>query len=123
MKESTSQQVSMNNISNGVMLNAYHYAAADKAGADGHKEINRTTLSLDDIKAALKKDVVSKQLDIIRLRNTSKAFLGTMEFKETSDEEINILWTNGDEYAQLEGNLKTHDFSIRYSDLGEEKWF
>ena len=98
------------------------YDAADKAGADGHKEINRTTLSLDDIKAALKKDVVSKQLDIIRLRNTSTAFLGTVEFKETTDEDINILWTNGDEYAQLEGNLITHLFSIRYSELGVEKW-
>ena len=97
------------------------YNAADKAGADGHKEINRTTLSLEDIQAALKKEVVSKQLDIIRLRNTSKAFLGTLEFKETSDEEIHILWTNEGEYAQLEGNLKTHDFSIRYSYLGVEK--
>jgi sucrose phosphorylase len=97
------------------------YAAVEKAGADGHKEINRTTLSLDDIKKALKKDVVTKQLDIIRLRNTSKAFLGTVAFNETSDDEINILWTHDGDFAQLEGNLKTLRFSIRYSGLrGEE---
>ncbi len=97
------------------------YAAVEKAGADGHKEINRTTLSLDDIKTALKKDVVTKQLDIIRLRNTSKAFLGSVAFQETTDDEINILWTNDGAFAQLEGNLKTHRFSIRYSEFGEEK--
>jgi sucrose phosphorylase len=97
------------------------YAAVEKAGADGHKEINRTTLSLDDIKKALKKDVVTKQLDIIRLRNTSKAFLGMVAFNETSDDEINILWTHDGDFAQLEGNLKTLRFSIRYSGLrGEE---
>jgi sucrose phosphorylase len=98
------------------------YAAVEKAGADGHKEINRTTLNLADIKKALKKDVVTKQLDIIRLRNTSKAFLGTVAFNETSDEDINILWTHDGEFAQLEGSLKTHFFTIRYSALGVEKW-
>jgi sucrose phosphorylase len=91
------------------------YAAVEKAGADGHKEINRTTLSLDDIKKALKKDVVTKQLDIIRLRNTSKAFLGTVVFDETKEDEINIIWKNDGVFAQLEGNLKTHQFSIRQS--------
>ncbi len=95
---------------------AYH-----KAGADGHKEINRTTLHLDTIKTALKTDVVANQLTLIRLRNTSKAFLGSVAFKETSDEHINTRWTNGVDYAQLEGHLKTHRFSIHYSEMGEEK--
>jgi sucrose phosphorylase len=99
------------------------YAAVDKAGADGHKEINRTTLSLDDIKTALKKDVVTIQLDIIRLRNTSKAFLGTVTFNETSDDEIHILWSHEGEFAELVGSLTKHQFSIRYSDFGGEKFF
>jgi sucrose phosphorylase len=98
------------------------YAAVEKAGADGHKEINRTTLSLEAIKKALKKDVVTKQLDIIRLRNTSKAFLGTVAFNETSDDDINILWTHEGEFAELMGSLTKHQFSIRYSDFGGEKW-
>jgi sucrose phosphorylase len=98
------------------------YAAVEKAGADGHKEINRTTLHLADIKKALKKDVVTKQLDIIRLRNTSKAFLGTVAFNETSVDEINILWSHEGAFAALVGNLKTHQFLIRYSDFGGEKW-
>jgi sucrose phosphorylase len=99
------------------------YDAVLKAGKDGHKEINRTTLSLKDIKEGLKKEVVTKQLDIIRLRNTSKAFLGTVAFKENIEEEINILWTNKKEYAHLVANLKTLEFSIQYSESGQEKSF
>jgi sucrose phosphorylase len=106
-----------------IFAGANDYDAVAKAGKDGHKEINRTTLSLKDIEEGLTKDVVTKQLDIIRLRNTSKAFSGTVAFKETKDEEINILWTNDGEYAHLIANLKTLDFSIRYSELGEEKSF
>jgi sucrose phosphorylase len=106
-----------------IFAGANDFEAVAKAGKDGHKEINRSTLSLNDIEEGLKKDVVTKQLEIIRLRNTSKAFLGTVSFKETSDEELNIIWTNDGEFAQLEANLKTHTFSIRYSELGKEKIF
>jgi sucrose phosphorylase len=97
------------------------HEAADKAGAGGHKEINRTTLSLDTIKAGLKKRVVRQQLAMIRLRNTSKAFSGSVAFPATNDEQLNISWTNGDDFAQLKANLKTHTFSIRYTEAGEVK--
>ena len=99
------------------------YEAADKAGEGGHKEINRTNLSLEDIKSGLQKEVVLQQLKIIRLRNTSKAFQGTVVFNETSEEQINITWTKDGEFAELDANLKTHDFSIRYSEDGEEKFW
>jgi sucrose phosphorylase len=32
-----------------------------------------------------------------------------------------MIWTNDGEFAQLVANLKTHDFSIQYSELGEVK--
>jgi sucrose phosphorylase len=99
------------------------HKAVEKAGKDGHKEINRTTLSLKDIEEGLKKEVVTKQLDIIRLRNTSKAFLGTATFDETIEEEINILWTNEAESAHLIANLKTFGFYIRYTESGKDKTF
>ncbi len=104
-----------------IFAGANDYEAADEAGAGGHKEINRTTLSLEEIEAGLKKEVVSRQLEIIRLRNTSKAFSGKVTFKETTDEQIHILWTNNGDFAELKANLKTHKFSIRYSVSGLEK--
>ncbi|MDD5150543.1 MAG: glycosidase [Flavobacterium sp.] len=104
-----------------IFAGANDHDAVAIAGKDGHKEINRTTLSLTAIEEGLKKEVVTKQLDIIRLRNTSNAFLGTVTFDETIEEEINILWTNEGEFAHLIANLRTLHFSIQYSELGEEK--
>lgn len=104
-----------------IFAGANDHEAVARAGKDGHKEINRSTLSLKDIEAGLKKEVVLNQLQIIRLRNTSKAFEGTVSFAETTEEQIDISWTNAGEYAQLKANLITHDLSIHYSDMGEEK--
>ncbi|NNM23583.1 MAG: glycosidase [Flavobacteriaceae bacterium] len=99
------------------------YEAANRAGSGGHKEINRTALNVASIEAGLKKQVVLQQLEMIRLRNTSNAFSGDVTFRETSEERIDILWTNESDFAHLEANLKTHLFTIRYSENGEEKSF
>ena len=44
------------------------YAAADRGGTGGHKEINRTTLQLADIEGMLRTRVVQGQLELMRLR-------------------------------------------------------
>lgn len=90
------------------------YLAADKGGDSGHKEINRTTLQMEDVRLGLQKDVVMNQLEIMRLRNNSEAFLGSVTFHETSDYEIDIEWVNQNEIARLQANLKTLDFSINH---------
>lgn len=97
------------------------YAGVEKAGKDGHKEINRTTLTIEDIQEGLKKEVVLKQLDMIRLRNTSKAFSGTLEFGAGADNELNLIWRNENEVAQLNANLTTYEFLIQYTDSGKLK--
>jgi len=97
------------------------YKAADKAGDSGHKEINRTALDMQDVAHCLQKDIVLNQLEIIRLRNTSKAFLGTVNFNEVSDHDINIEWVNQNDTAQLCANLKTLEFSINHFQKGATK--
>lgn len=104
-----------------IFAGANDYAAADAAGEGGHKEINRTNLSMKDIKAGLEKEVVKHQLEMLRLRNTSPAFQGTVTFHDTSEERIHITWTHGEESASLDANLNTHTFSIRCMEHGEEK--
>ncbi|MFG6684964.1 sucrose phosphorylase [Mariniflexile sp. HNIBRBA6329] len=94
------------------------YEAADKGGSAGHKEINRTTLTLQDVEAGLKTDIVRNQLELIRLRNTSKAFLGTVTINDSNDNEIDILWINQNDSAHLKANLKTKTFSINSSQEG-----
>ena len=76
-----------------------NYEAADKGGDAGHKEINRTTLTMTDIELGLKTAIVKNQLEIIRLRN---AF----------EDRIDIKWTNDKTVAHLEANLKTYNFTI-----------
>ncbi|WP_236548094.1 alpha-amylase family glycosyl hydrolase [Polaribacter septentrionalilitoris] len=93
-----------------------NYKAADKGGSGGHKEINRTTLSLQDIEQGLQTEIVKNQLKIIRLRNTSKAFLGTIEINNSKVNELDITWTNNKEFAHLRANLNTLSFKINYSD-------
>ncbi|KAA1246632.1 glycosidase [Aquimarina sp. RZ0] len=92
--------------------------AVNKGGNASHKEINRTTLSMQAVENGLQQDVVRKQLEIIRLRNTSKAFSGSIMINDTSDEEINIKWINQDEIAHLTANLKTYHFKINYTKAG-----
>lgn len=50
------------------------YDTVKKAGDSGHKEINRTNLTQAEVENALKREIVKKQIDMIRFRNTWKAF-------------------------------------------------
>jgi sucrose phosphorylase len=91
-----------------------NYQAADNGGSAGHKEINRTTLSMRDIEQGLKTDIVKNQLKIIRLRNTSDAFLGKVEINDAYDDVIDLKWVNNKTVAHLKANLKTYTFTIDY---------
>lgn len=91
-----------------------NYPAADKAGSGGHKEINRTALSEEDIEQGLQKEIVKDQLEIIRLRNTLKAFSGQISIKKVASNKISILWEHNNSKAHLEANLETFSFSISY---------
>jgi sucrose phosphorylase len=93
-----------------------NYQAADNGGSAGHKEINRTTLTMHDIEQGLKTDVVKKQLEIIRLRNTSDAFLGIVEINDAFDDVIDIKWVNNKTVAHLKADLKTYHFTIVHID-------
>ncbi len=103
-----------------IFAGANDYEAADRAGEGGHKEINRTNLSVSDIEAGLEKEVVLQQLKMIQLRNTSKTFQGAVSFSETTDEQVKITWTNDGDFVILDANLKTHNFSITQAQNGEE---
>ena len=92
-----------------------NYEAADNGGSAGHKEINRTALSLNDIEEGLKTEIVKKQLEIIRLRNTSDAFSGEVEINDFADDILDIKWTNGTSIAHLIANLNNKGFTIKHT--------
>jgi len=88
------------------------HEAVEQAGEGGHKEINRTNLSLSSINENLEKSVVRKQLELLRFRNTSKAFLGKLTVNDTQSHELDFLWKNGNDYAHLKADLNTFKFKI-----------
>jgi sucrose phosphorylase len=92
-----------------------NYEAADNGGSAGHKEINRTALSMNDIEEGLKTEIVKKQLEIIRLRNTSDAFSGEVEINDFADDILDIKWTNGTSIAHLIANLNSKGFTIKHT--------
>ena len=91
------------------------YDAADRGGTGGHKEINRTTLSREDIEAGLKTSVVQDQLALMRLRNSHPAFQGELEITESEPQVLNLTWRKEDHWATLKADLRSHNFSVTAS--------
>ena len=97
------------------------YAAADKGGTGGHKEINRTTLSNSDIEQGLRRKVVQDQLQLIKLRNSSTAFYGQLAIADTDKQKLEMTWTNGNSRATLQADLLGFGFIVTHrNDTGEE---
>jgi sucrose phosphorylase len=98
------------------------YAAADAGGTAGHKEINRTGLSLAAARKDLQRPVVRDQLALIRLRNTSRAFAGEATVADTADHRLEVTWRNGADRVTLTADLAACTFEIIVQDAsGEER--
>ena len=98
------------------------YAAADKGGAGGHKEINRTTLDNSDIELGLSRIVVRDQLELRRLRNKSPAFGGTLEIQPADEDRLHLTWVYGDCTATLNADLRNYGFSVTHRGGGCEEY-
>ncbi len=94
--------------------------AADRGGAGGHKEINRTNLTAAEIEAGLTRPVVLDQLEMMRLRNTSPAFAGDLIVEPSASDRLVLRWQNDDTSAVLDADLATSRFSITHVRAGQE---
>lgn len=94
--------------------------AADRAGAGGHKEINRTNLSATDVEEGLARSVVLDQLEMIRLRNTSPAFDGSFAIETTGTSRMTLSWQHDETVAVLEVDLADETFTITHTHDGNE---
>ena len=98
-----------------------NYAAADKGGTAGHKEINRTTLTNSNIEQGLKQTVVQDQLELMRLRNTSPAFDGELTVSDTDEHRLHLTWKNTGSIARLNADLRDYSFSITHKENASEE--
>lgn len=89
------------------------HAAVERAGESGHKEINRTNLTKEQIAAALQTEVVKKQLELLHFRNTSEAFAdGAQITVENGKQTLTIRWVNGEASAELFVDFKELTYTI-----------
>ena len=97
------------------------HEAVKRAGAGGHKEINRTNLTAKEMEDGLQKEIVQKQLELLRLRSTFSVFSNDSEFTMKCDEsKIFMEWKNNEEGAVLKADLADCAFEIFVEKNGEK---
>jgi sucrose phosphorylase len=89
-------------------------AAVGKAGSAGHKEINRTNLTLTQIENAMTRDVVGRQVEMLKWRKACPAFGGGAVFTiiDSNEYGLRLRWNNDGNMAELRADLKNFTFEI-----------
>lgn len=95
------------------------YNAVELAGAGGHKEINRTNLSLNDITSGAKAQIFKKQMKLISLRNRLNVFNGKLTLKNPDNNKLIFTWKLSDDFAKLEVDLLSLIFCVSCSENGK----
>ena len=89
------------------------HEAVLRAGESGHKEINRTNLSNEDIVSGLQKDIVRKQLELIRMRNTWSVFSENAKVEVYCEGALlTIGWELGEAFARLRVDFDSGRYTI-----------
>ena len=89
------------------------YEAMRRAGAGGHKEINRTNLSAADIEAGLKRPVVQKQLELLKLRASCPAFHPDAEIAVKDEgSALGIVWRHAGCEATLTADFASGEYQV-----------
>ena len=83
-------------------------------GADRHKEINRTNLTLSQMDACLQESLTMQQLELLRFRKNGDAFSPDAEITASGKGHIfSIEWKTGDSSAKLTANLQDYTFVVQ----------
>ena len=89
------------------------YEAVRRAGPGGHKEINRSNLTLKQAEESLNQEVVRKQLELLRFRSNYPAFGFDSHLEVGGTGPILTLeWSNGDCRAKLAADLQNYTYQI-----------
>lgn len=85
--------------------------------AGGHKEINRTNLTCSDIAAGMKKPIVQKQIELLRMRNQFPVFSANAKIMaEVNGTKMDIRWQSGSEEAVFQTDFGDYSFSVSVRD-------
>ena len=82
------------------------------AGRGDTKSQPHHACSRADVEQGLRRSVVLDQIELIRLRNTSPAFQGDLEIRDTEAHLLHLKWTRDLCAAELKADLRGHGFVI-----------
>ena len=89
------------------------HEAVARAGAGGHKEINRTNLSMEQIEKELQRDVVRKQIELLKLRKEHPAFGFDGQLSiDTDGSVVSFTWIKGADSITLKADFASLDYEI-----------
>jgi sucrose phosphorylase len=94
------------------------HEAVAKAGPGGHKEINRTNVTLDEARRALSRDVVRRQVSLLQFRNSFPAFgfESDLTVVETPSHVVSLRWEKAGCVATLDADLRDFSFTVGGTD-------
>lgn len=90
-------------------------------GSGGHKEINRTNLTGEQVWRSISKKIVKDQLYLLRLRNSCTAFGfdATLTVTQPARHLLTMQWKKGDNEAVLIADLQGISFRIEITSQGK----
>jgi sucrose phosphorylase len=91
------------------------HEAADKGG---HKEINRTNLSVADMESKVSTPIVQEQLKLIGYRNTFPSFGidSKLTIDDSNENTLKLEWSKDNSKASLHADLNTFEYEITHSE-------
>ena len=98
------------------------HEAVKRAGPGGHKEINRTNLTLERIDEEIASPLFRDQVELLRMRNSCPAFHPEADIQVSCPEAhlLEISWEFEGSRASLKANLS--DFSFTVEAEGETRF-
>lgn len=79
------------------------------------RDINRHYYSAQEIEANLRRPVVAKLIELIRLRNLHPAFGGSFELHETGDDTLELGWRKEVDFVRLRIDFSLGTHRLEYS--------
>ena len=98
------------------------HEAVKRAGPGGHKEINRSNLSMERIDREVTASLFQDQVALLRMRNRCGAFHTDADIRITcpAEHQLEITWSHGRETASLKADLVAGTFTAVVEANGAE---
>jgi sucrose phosphorylase len=101
----------------GLLAGENDHRAVDESGEG--RSINRHDYTTTEVETAVRRPVVQRVLDLVRLRNSEPAFSGRLDVSTVDPGTLRLTWRLGDDVCELEVDLRSGGASIttRHGDV------